>query len=260
MELVKGAQFLLILSLFTTAAVLWSIRASRSGGSVPTVRRIGGFDAIEEAVGRATEMGRAVHFSPGIAGVTDVSAPQTFAGLEIMGFTAAMCAKYNAELIVTIRMPEVLPLAEETVRQAFLSAGKPELFKESTVRFISTENIAYSAGVIAILTREQAAANIMVGAYWAESLLMAEAGANAGAIQIAGTANLHQIAFFVAACDYTLIGEELYAGGAYLSKDPMKLGSLRGQDYVKLLATVLVVVGSLLATFGIDALTRLLKL
>ena len=260
MELVKGNIFLLMLTLFSMGAILLHIQKTKAGGALPQIRNITGFNAIEEAVGRATEMGRPVHFSPGIAGVTDVSAPQTFAGLEIMKFTASLCAKYNAELIATVRMPEVLPIAEETVKDAFAAAGRPELFQDSTVRFISTENIAYSAGVIAVLTREKAAANIMVGAYWAESLLMAEAGAQAGAIQIAGTANLHQIAFFVAACDYTLIGEELYAGGAYLSGDPVKLGSLRGQDMIKILAVALIVCGSVLASFKVDLITKLLSL
>ncbi len=35
-------------------------------------------------------------------------------------------------------------------------------------------------------------------------------------------------------CDYTLIGEELFAASAYLSRDPQQLGSLKGHDFGKL--------------------------
>lgn len=106
--------------------------------------------------------------------------------------------------------------------------------------------------------REKAAANIMIGAYWAESLQLAETGARVGAMQIAGTANASQIAFFLAACDYCLIGEEIYSAGAYLSGEPEAIGSLAGQDMGKLLAIVLIILGTLLVTIGSDVLTNLL--
>jgi hypothetical protein len=107
--------------------------------------------------------------------------------------------------------------------------------------------------------REQPAANILVGAFWAESLIFAEVGAIAGAIQISGTANTHQIPFFVAACDYCLIGEELYAASAYLSKEPVLLASLVAQDWGKMVGVVLIVLGTIMVSVGSDSLTTLLS-
>jgi hypothetical protein len=53
-----------------------------------------------------------------------------------------------------------------------------------------------------------------------------------------------QIPFFVAATDYTLIGEELYAASAYLSQEPVLLGPLKAQDWAKIaiLAFILIAV------------------
>jgi hypothetical protein len=99
----------------------------------------------------------------------------------------------------------------------------------------------------------------MVGGYWAESLQLAEVGFSVNAIQIAGTANTHQIPFFVAACDYSLIGEEIYAAGAYLSKDPVQSGSVAGQDIGKAIAIVLIVVGIFLTAAGIPTLLTLMR-
>lgn len=258
MTFVTGTLFLLVFTLVTGAIIFGMMGHVKSGKSLPRVRHINGLDAIEEAIGRATEMGSPVHFSPGIAGVTDQSAPQTMAAMEILAYTTELAAKYNTEIVVSIRTPELFPIAEEVVRQRFQAAGKPEMFKETTVQFFSSDQFAYSASVMGFVKRHHVAANIMMGAFWAESLLMAEAGAQVGAIQVAGTANLHQIPFFVAACDYTLIGEELFAGGAYLSQDKMKLGSIAGQDYLKIISLALLLLGSIFQTFHSDFWNKLL--
>lgn len=250
MTIIKGTYTTIWFVVLAAILILGSINLSKSGKYVPKIRRIAGLDAIEEAVGRATEMGRPVHFSPGIAAIDGETAPQTFAGLEILGYVTSLCAKYSADLICTIRIANVYPLAEEVVRQAYLAADKADLFKDDTVRFLSSDQFAYAAGAQGIMHREKTAANIMMGGFWAESLFMAEAAAQVGAIQVAGTANMHQIPFFVAACDYTLIGEELYAGGAYLSQDRVKVGSIAGQDYVKFIVMACVLIGALSRTFN----------
>ena len=69
-------------------------------------------------------------------------------------------------------------------------------------------------------------------------MILAEAGNSIGAIQIAGTGSYTQIPFFVTACDYTLIGEEFFVASAYLSKKPELVGSIKGQDIIKLLVMI----------------------
>ena len=98
------------------------------------------------------------------------------------------------------------------------------------------------------MMRERPAANIMMGAFYAESLLLAETGNAAGSIQIAGTAQPEQLPFFIAACDYTLMGEELFAASAYLSHEPLMLGGLKGQDFMKVLIIAAVLVGSFMVS------------
>lgn len=258
MTIVAGHVALLVTILVMGAIVLIGVNMSQSGKWTPKIRRLAGLDAVEEAVGRATEMGAPVHFSPGIGNISDDSAPQTFAGLEVLAYVTELTAKYNTEIIVTIRQPNVFPLAQEIVRQSYLAAGRPDMFQEDTVQFLSNEQFAYAAGVMGIMNRRRIAANLMMGAFWAESLLFAEAGAQVGAIQVAGTAAMGQLPFFVAACDYTLIGEELYAAGAYLSQDKVKLGSIGSQDIVKGITMVIILVGSLLATADITIIKQLL--
>jgi len=63
--------------------------------------------------------------------------------------------------------------------------------------------------------------------------------------------------FFIVACDYTLIGEELYAASAYLGKEPVLLGSLKAQDYAKAAILVLACLGLLATNFGFDSFVEL---
>ena len=100
------------------------------------------------------------------------------------------------------------------------------------------------------MVREKPAACFYMGAFFAESLILAETGNTIGAIQVAGTAMPAQLPFFVAACDYTLIGEEFFAASAYLSGEPDQLGSLKGQDIGKVIVFIGIVIGAGLLTLG----------
>src|SRR5439155_26675923 len=109
------------------------------------------------------------------------------------------------------------------------------------VHYVSAQQMAYVAAVNRFMLRELPAANIYMGSFYAESLLLAETGARTGAIQIAGTDKVTQLPFFVCACDYALLGEELFAASAYLGREPIQLATVVGQDLAKAPAAAAVV-------------------
>jgi len=228
--------------------IIYFIEKAKKGREL-FVRRIAGLDAIEEAVGRATEMGKPILYVPGIDDMNNI---QTVASMIILGNVAQMVAQYDTPLIVPLRVPFVLPVAEEAVKQGYMSAGRPDAFQKDNIRFISDEQFAYAAGVNGIMLRERPAANLFLGSFFAESLVLAETGSSTGAIQVAGTANIHQLPFFVVACDYTLIGEELFAASAYLSREPKLLGALKGSDYTKAIILFILILGGILASFNME--------
>jgi hypothetical protein len=224
------------------ALLFWFVRLSQRQPDI-YVRPIGGLAAVNEAIGRATEMGQPVLFVPGIADLDD---PQTIAAIVILKEVAKRAGEYETPVLTPCKMPVVMTAAEEATRAGYLEAGKPDLYHEDHVRFLSDDQFAYCAGVNGIMLREKPATNLYIGAFWAESLILAETGFDAGAIQIAGTANVSQLPFFVAACDYTLIGEELYAASAYLSREPKLLGTLKASDWAKVGFGGLILLGLLL--------------
>ena len=215
------------------------------------VRRIPGVDAIEDAVGRSTEMGRPVLYVTGLEEIQDI---QTLASLLILGHVAELTATYDTEIKVANYYPLTMVVAEEIVRQGYANAGRMDAHRPENVMFITAEQFAFAAGVNGIILRDRPATNIYFGKFFGESLLLAETGFLTGAVQIAGTAELAQLPFFVAACDYTLIGEEMYAVSAYLSREPTLLANLKAGDRFKLAAMIFIVAGAALATAGLYAL------
>lgn len=246
----------LILFIVFTILVLAYISLARRGGKL-SIRRIAGLNAIDEAVGRATELGKKVLYVPGIMSLDE---NQTIASLAVLGHVARMTARYNTELDVPNKDPLTFAAARETVREAYMEEGRPDLFNDQMVHYVTYDQFAYTAAVSGTMVRERPATNFLIGSFYAESLLLAETGQTTGAIQIAGTAEIAQLPFFVCACDYTLIGEELYAAGAYLSREPAQLGSIKGQDFAKALVGAYIILAVLAYAFGSTALRQILTI
>jgi len=218
-------------------------------GRVPNIRRIPGLNAIDEAIGRATEMGRPALMIPGITGL----GVGTLAGLSILGNIAQSIARFGNKVILLSCDPIVTGVAEETIRDAYTNAGRQDLYHDEDVRYLTSEQFAFAAGAAGIMNREKPAASFLFGDFFAESLIFAETGQQIGAIQIAGTPQTEQIPFFLAACDYVIIGEEYYAASAYITRNPTYLGSIVGQDFAKLILISIVllgVIGASIVQFG----------
>ncbi|MBN1947102.1 MAG: hypothetical protein JW797_15610, partial [Bradymonadales bacterium] len=240
-----GSRFYIgLLGLILSICILAYIEIARRGHK-PFIRKIAGLEAIDEAIGRATEMGRPILFVPGISDMDNV---QTLAGLSILGHVAKTIAEYDTRIDIPVCRALVMTAGREVVKQAYLQAGRPDAYDANCCHYITDEQFGYVAGVDGIIVRDKPATCFFQGAFYAESLILAETGNLIGAIQIAGTAMPSQLPFFIAACDYTLIGEELFAASAYLSGDPKQLGSLKGQDAGKLIVMLALVFGSLTAT------------
>ncbi|MEO0254784.1 MAG: DUF6754 domain-containing protein [candidate division WOR-3 bacterium] len=236
----------LISVLIYTFLLLYFISKARKGEKL-FLRKIPGIEAVDEAIGRATEMGRSILYVPGLSTIDDVA---TIASLNILSRVAKKAGEYETDIIVPNRNPVVYTVAKEVIKQAYTSIGRPDLFKEDSVFYVTDSQFGYAASVCGLMVREKTATNFFMGMFWAESLLLAETGASTGAIQIAGTDAITQLPFFVTSCDYTLIGEEFYAASAYLSGEPVLVSTIKAQDFMKLIIGFLLILGGFLGLIG----------
>jgi len=235
----------LILSIICIGIVLYAIRSSKSGEGIK-IREIPGLAAVEEAVGRATEMGSPMLYTPGWGG--DIQRPTTIASMNILSSVAEKAAEYDCRLIYPTHDPVIMAVAQEVVKEGCAKAGYPDRYHPDDIFYISSSQFGYAAAVDGYISRTKPASVFLLGTFEAESLILAETANSIGAIQIAGTDSTIQLAFFIVACDYTLIGEELFAASGYLSKNPAILSSVRAQDIIKVLITVFIIVALIWAT------------
>jgi hypothetical protein len=239
---------------FSTLILIFITVAKR--GKELYIRKIAGLDAVDDAVGRATEMGKPILYCMGIGLVDYIG---TIASFNILGEIAKRSGRYETSLIVPTSDPVVYTVAREIVKSSYTTIGRPDLFDPDKVYFVTDSQFAYAAAIDGVMLREKPAANFLIGYFMAESLIMAETGALTGAIQIAGTDSISQLPFFVTACDYTLIGEELYAASAYLSKQPLLLGAIKGEDWGKVVIFGIMAIASIIGILTRFPILRLFE-
>ncbi len=254
-ELVEGRVAQAILLIIVLIAIFEASRIA-SKRKLKT-RGIPGIERLDEWIKKAAELKRPVFFTPGTGTITE---PDTLAALALLDYVAKHCAENGVRIIVANADFNVQQVTEETVKAAYKKAGKEKLYSPDSVRYISGRQFAFAAGVMGLLRREKPALNIFLGSFQAEALEIAEAGRTEAIAQFGGTSNPDQLPFFMATCDVTLLGEELYTAQGYLTDDPQAISSLVGPDAGKIIAILLILVGALLASFGNGILVSLLRL
>jgi hypothetical protein len=246
-----GQQQALMLALLLPFFPLFLLIRRRIGerGS-PPLRPILGYQALQEALGRATEGGRAVHVSMGTGGVGGASTAESLAGLTVLEHVASHGEATGLEIIVTVSDPSLLPVAQDVMREACAPQVHPYAQEPSCVRFISPNRAAYAAGVMEILAHSNVGNNIMVGGFGDEVLLMGEVGARNEVTQLGGTSSPQILPLIYASAEHTLIGEEIFAAGAYLRQRMSHLASLATQDWLRTGVIVAIVIGILVKSLA----------
>ena len=246
-----GVAFTLMLVAFVLINIVRSNSGAKKGADL-YIRRIAGLNAIDEAVGRATEMGRPVLMVPGLSDTVDAVAVQA---LNIFSYVSRIASRFANPILVCCYNAAVFTVAQEMIRDVYQQEGAIERYDQDSVRFVSDRQFAFAAGVSGLILREKAAATFLLGAFYAESLILAETANSVGAIQVASSTESTQTPFFIAACDYVLIGDEFYAASAYLTRQPVLVGSLVGQDWCKILTIMTIVLGSLIGSVQLRGTT-----
>jgi hypothetical protein len=228
--------------------VLFFLASRVRAGKAGEVRPLSGLEELPGAVGRSAETGQPLHVSLGVAGVGGSATAETWAGLTVLTQLADEAAACDTPFIVTVADATVLPIAQDILRRAYTRHGNPEGYDATQVRFIAPNPMAYAAGVMGLLERERLTANVMFGSFGDEFLLMGETGARRGLRQVVGAADPQALPFVYASADETLIGEEMFAGGAYTQRLPIQVGSLLAEDWARWAVAVAII---LVAVFGI---------
>jgi len=256
--LIQGRQFSFVITALTLIAVYMIPYIFKANEKLfGSMRPIAAMEHVEEAVGRAAEMGTKVHFTAGASDIAGESTgPAMLAGMSVMGKLAELCAARNVPIYVTCRWPLVYQTSEAIVRDAYTRAGYPERFEIDMVQFCSPDTFAYIQVVCQYLLAERPAATFFMGHFRGHTILLAEAAAQAGCFSIGGGGAEY---YWAMTCDYFTVGEELYAAGAVASGDPVQMGSIASHDIIKSILYVIMILGIVAVAVGSQIIVQLLK-
>jgi hypothetical protein len=237
-----------LLSVFVATISLFISRVK--SGNVPTLRRIQGYDLIKNSTSRAIEAGRPLHLSMGIGAITNSTTADSLAGLQTLHHLSRQAAVTGVPPIVSMADPILMLFAQNQLRIASESGSMEATKAYRHVRWIAPQPAAYAGGVMSLLSVENAGANIMIGQFGDEYLLFGEASNRHEITHVGGTSNPNTLPFIYATAHETLLGEEIYAAGAYLQKLPTHIGSLLAQDTVRWIVAGLILGGVTLKSMG----------
>jgi hypothetical protein len=237
-----------LLILILSGVLLWWFADRQRKGAQYAFRPIPAFDVLRGLIGRVAESGKRVHVSLGTAGIGGDQTASVSAGLIVLRFLADRGAAMSAPPTVTVSDPSLLLVAQDVLYRAHARKGRADRYSVTDVQMIAPDAAAYAAGAQDTIDDESVMANVMVGHFGDEYLLMGEAGAQRDLAQVVGSNVLDVQPFLVATSEKALLGEELFAAGAYLSDRPEYAASLCLQDVLRALIVVAVLAGVLIKT------------
>ena len=222
------------------------------GRNWPTVfRPVRGFEELGTAIERAVEAGERVHLSLGTGSVIGSDCAPALAGLAMLSRVASVTTMSDKPVVVTAGDGAMTMLAQETLRSAYQQAKAGERYRPASGRMLGPTPFSYVASLPVLIASEDVSVHILAGSFGAEGALAADFGERKQAFVIAGTNDAQSQALFYATAEYPMIGEEIFAGGAYLNVGPLHRASLRAQDAVRMLIVVLILVGTVLRALGV---------
>jgi len=243
---------LALVMLLITCASIWYAQQNVLKGKIPYIRNFPAMDALEEAIGLCAEKGVPAWFPLGAAPIDDPQGtPGHIITMSIMGYTTKFAADMGVKILSgTIRTP-LIPMVDDVLTEGYRTHGAPELHQLEDMRYYPSQ-MAYIAGNDTVHKYDKPGCQIMLGVWWAETPAFCEIAKRAGAFIIGGTDYIENVPYLVAFADYSLIFEEIYAAGAYISDDPKQKANIFAEDLMKFLLIALTFVGGIAVAAGID--------
>jgi hypothetical protein len=237
-----------VLVLFVILLVLFLVLRNRR----PAVfRPIRGYEALRSAIERAVEAGERVHLSLGTGSVIGTDSAPAFAGLVLLKSVASTTTLSDKPVVATSGDGAMAILAQDTLRSAYAEAGAEERYQASSGRMIGPTPWSYVANLPILLPSEDVSVHILAGSFGAEGAMAADFGERFGCFTLGGTDDVQTQALLYATAENPLIGEEIFAAGAYLDVSQVHKASLRVQDTVRMVVVIGILVGALLSVFGV---------
>ncbi|MBM3150847.1 MAG: hypothetical protein FJZ96_01360 [Chloroflexi bacterium] len=217
----------------------------------PVFRRIAAFSRLGHAIGRAVEDGSRLHVSLGSGGLTTPQSASALAGLTVLRRLADLTSAGDKPPVASSGDGAVAILSQDMLQVSYQDATAGGFYDATAGRLAGLTPFSYAAGTIPIMRDEHVSANVLIGNFGVEAGLLADTAERKGSFTLSATDNLPAQAVLYAGAQDPLIGEELYAAGAYVNAGPFHAASLAVQDILRWLAILAILAGALLKMVGL---------
>ena len=243
LQLVFGYLALLVAVVLGLLILALTLLARRASFRQRALRPIDAFQSLPTTVGQAVETGQRLHISLGTGSLATADTAITVAGLTVLDQISAAAAVSDRPPVVTSATGPVALLAQDVLRGVYQRQNAEARYDPESSQVAGLTPLAFGAAQTTLPKDEAAAGAVLIGAIGTEAVLLAEGGQRAGVTTLAGTDNLTGQALLFATTDHPLVGEDVFAGAAYIGAQPRHLASLTAQDIARVVIGLAIVIG-----------------
>lgn len=240
---------LVFVVIFLGSMIVFAVAGKNRPGQ--NLREIAAFSRLGKAIGLAVEAGRRLHISLGWGGVSGVQGTSGLLGLSLVERIARLASISDRPPVVTSGEGTLGILSQDTLSMTYRAIGEARQYDSGQGRLSGLTPFSYAAGVLPNLFDEHVTATVLAGHFGSEVALIADAAERSDGMTLAGSDSIQAQAVLIAAAQEPLIGEELFAAGAYVNAGPLHASSLRAQDIFRWVLIVIILAGAALKLVGL---------
>lgn len=214
-------------------------------------REITAFAKLERAIGLAVEAGTRLHISLGRGSISGLQGGSALIGFSVLERVARAASISDRPPVATSGDGTLAILSQDTLHSALRAIGAESQYDPTHGQVSGLTPFSYAAGTLPVIYDEHVSACFLSGHFESEVALIIDAAERSGSLTLAGSDSISAQAILYATAQEPLIGEELYAAGAFVRAGNMHLSSLRAQDVLRWTLVVIILAGAALKAVGV---------
>jgi hypothetical protein len=217
----------------------------------PGFRAIPSYTRLVRSIGLAVEAGKRVHISLGRGTLLGPDGPSALVGLSVLKRVARSANVSDRPPVATSGDGALAVLSQDTLRGVYRSVGRLNQYDPTAGQISGLTPFSYAAGTMPVVNDEQVAASLLIGHFGSEVALITEAAERSNSLTLAGSDQVSTQAVIYAAAEEPVIGEDVFAAGAYLEAGTIQVASLRAQDVLRWAIVGVTLIGAVLKFLGL---------
>ncbi len=215
------------------------------------LRTITAYAKLERAIGLAVEAGTRIHISLGRGNISGMQGGSALVGLSVLERVARAASISDRPPVATSGDGTLGILSQDTLHSGLRAIGAESQYDSTYGQVSGLTPFSYAAGTLPVIYDEHVSACFLSGHFESEVALITDAAERSGSLTLAGSDSITAQAILYATAQEPLIGEELYAAGAFVRAGDTHLSSLRAQDVLRWTLVVIILAGAALKAVGV---------